>query len=42
MVGIFPTPVASGQQQVLCPMEKSIQPLDLLDTQGERPVIKGY
>ena len=44
-VGFFPTPLASGQQQVLCPMEKSIQPLGApvydLDTQGELSVIEG-
>ena len=44
-VGFFPPPLASGQQQSACPMEKSIQPLGTpvypLDTQGELPVIEG-
>ena len=39
MVEFFPTPLASGQQQALCFMEKSIQPLGTpvyhLDAQGE-------
>ena len=44
-VGFFPTPLASGQQQSVCHMEKSIQPLGTpvypLDTQGELSVIEG-
>ena len=44
-MGYFPTPIPSGQQQALCPTEKSIQtlgtPVNPLDTQGELPVIDG-